>query len=856
MSKIVTSYSIGPILLLVTLVFQRGGDASELGAETLFSRRPEGSEDFVDRHGTWEGWRLPPRCPGTDSCQGRCGNNRRDDDYTCHCDSVCQMYGDCCVDVQKHCSFDFVTRKLVPRSCVHDPTLGIQDNYLNVPSCPLNVSGDGTNEQGRVLGEDGVVYSSMYCARYYGAADAISLTDLFSKPGKNEEQSLPFMRTCFQAVDICNVSGQNLYNQYLEDLCATYQGPVKSIRMPNRKRRMYKNAYCALCNGDIPDLRCPTELMTYSRRDYSADLFESSLQGKNVLSDGIPSSFSILLNFGLDGVERYEFSAESREAMLRNQQRCPGGFLWDPFSELCRQLYCGTQFVLINSRCIEKPMEDKNNFTMRTDKASTEQPLTSSRITVIMNVSLENDAAIDLDDMKEAIIHALEAYNVSRKRVRNLDVTITWDPSELQTYLESSEKVILLEDNDYEDEFNNRSLSNGTDTLAALIADFDLYEPKDIIEPSINTVIGALVKSHNLSSLLLKELNVTGEVHRVEHRPTITKTWCTVGDGGIIREYWNEEFILLPKKDDNDTIGQVYVKKTDRTYGLGNFAANVLFRITSDQKGSAINVVGVVVVCDRGTGLPKSCPRLDFNLSQVEIFENNSLLLFTGKESLTVLCHHYKLLPGGRVRLCLDEILDALGSRGQLFNGPVMAMISLVLSIISMVSLALVLFTYILFSQLRNLPGWNIILLTGTLFFMHLSFLLSQRQSVQGATCRAAAIVCHYSVVNAFFWMNVLAFDLYKTFNGSASLGSRKTSQFLPSYAAYAFGMPLLIVGTCVALDYADTALSPSYGLFGQCWIVNRVSALAFFAVPMAVLLLVNFVFYVMTVYAVHTVTR
>uniref|UniRef100_A0A147BFY7 Putative g-protein coupled receptor n=1 Tax=Ixodes ricinus TaxID=34613 RepID=A0A147BFY7_IXORI len=865
MLELVTSPSAGLLLIFVTSLvwFPVTINASvpfptvkELFRAPIEATRNEtGVLNQNDEPGNWK---FPPRCVATDSCRGRCNESRKSDDFTCHCDQLCLRYGDCCVDVHQYCVLNSTGEKNLARHpCMYDHESLPHQSFRYVSDCrdELDSIGDEKDHLGKVLGKDGIVYSNMSCARCNGAVDAVPLALLENLADDGGEQATPFVRACVVAVDTCKMASIAFRTRDLNTLCAIYQGPVRSIRRPNRKRKLYKNAYCAICNGDIPDLHCSGDVTVYSERDYSYSLFESSHQRYQEMTDDIPSAFSILLNFGLDGVQRFEFSSENKEAMLRNQQRCPENFLWDPFAELCRQIYCGTEFMLVNSRCIEKPKENIENFTKGSEEVSAEKLADYNRITVVLNVSLESDSELREEDVKQSITHALEAYNVSKERIKNVEVSITWDASQIPKLIEGSEKVVLLNEGDYpDDESNDSGESNSTYTPAYLIAHFDLYEPKrNVVEPSISSVIEAFASSLNLSSLMLKELNLTGEVSTVESRPTFIDNWCSDEDGGKIREYWNDEFALVTKPGNELSISQVYVNRTGRTYQPGDFAANVLFRVTSSQT-AAVTINSVVVVCDRGTGLPESCPRLDFNLSQVKISKDDSVVLSSG--TLSIHCQHYKFLPHGKVRLCLDEILDALGSRCQLFDGPLMALISLVLSVISMVALALVLLTYCLFSQLRNLPGWNVMLLTGTLFLMHLSFLLSQRQSVQGAACRAAAIVCHYCVVNSFFWMNVLAFDLYRTFTKGGAVGARKVSRFLPGYLVYAFGVPFLIVGTCVGLDYFDTRLSPYYGLFGVCWIVNRLSALTFFAVPVAVLLLLNFVFYGMTVYAVHSSAR
>ncbi|KAL3222696.1 hypothetical protein MRX96_000592 [Rhipicephalus microplus] len=234
---------------------------------------------------------FPPRCPLTDSCKNRCGEPSDDEEeYTCHCDPSCVKYGDCCVDVQKHCSLDplAVEQHSLRPPCIYETDFPQDLSFFYVSTCPDGVDLNIDDEEDEKVGN--------HSTRY-------------------------FVRSCVQAVSTCSDRRTVFDGRNLEDLCAAFQGPVRSIHKPNRKRKLYKNAYCALCNGDVPDLRCPGGVATYSQKEMASSLFQGSKEKSYEATDDIPSAFSIVLNFGLDGVEKYKFSSESKETMMRNQQR-------------------------------------------------------------------------------------------------------------------------------------------------------------------------------------------------------------------------------------------------------------------------------------------------------------------------------------------------------------------------------------------------------------------------------------------------------------------------------------------------------------------------------------------------------
>ena len=89
--------------------------------------------------------------------------------------------------------------------------------------------------------------------------------------------------------------------------------------------------------------------------------------------------------------------------------------------------------------------------------------------------------------------------------------------------------------------------------------------------------------------------------------------------------------------------------------------------------------------------------------------------------------------------------------------------------IASMVSLILLLTTYTFFSELRNLPGRIIINLSVSLLFYQGVF-LGAVKTVSYERCKIIAVLLHFFVLCSFTWMNVMAYDVHKTFTSSGKL--------------------------------------------------------------------------------------
>ena len=90
--------------------------------------------------------------------------------------------------------------------------------------------------------------------------------------------------------------------------------------------------------------------------------------------------------------------------------------------------------------------------------------------------------------------------------------------------------------------------------------------------------------------------------------------------------------------------------------------------------------------------------------------------------------------------------------------------------IASMVSLILLLITYTFFSELRNLPGRIIINLSLSLLFYQGVFIGAVKTVGSNEQCKIIAVLLHFFVLCSFTWMNVMAYDMHKTFTSSGKL--------------------------------------------------------------------------------------
>ncbi|XP_052807576.1 uncharacterized protein LOC128236635 [Mya arenaria] len=176
--------------------------------------------------------------------------------------------------------------------------------------------------------------------------------------------------------------------------------------------------------------------------------------------------------------------------------------------------------------------------------------------------------------------------------------------------------------------------------------------------------------------------------------------------------------------------------------------------------------------------------------------------------------------------------------------------------VISILSLLLTVIIYFSFPQLLNTPGKILICLVVSLLLAQLFFLISSEVSSYPLVCKILAICDHYFFLAAFCWMNIIAFDLWKTFSGKfiASSSSESARKKLCLYSFYGWVIPLIIVGVALILEFGqfdgiDTSMKPYYGR-KICWITSRNSLILFFLGPLALFKLFDMTSFIFT--AVH----
>ena len=174
------------------------------------------------------------------------------------------------------------------------------------------------------------------------------------------------------------------------------------------------------------------------------------------------------------------------------------------------------------------------------------------------------------------------------------------------------------------------------------------------------------------------------------------------------------------------------------------------------------------------TGLHPNCTFITFNKTDYVKLSNGSVYLKLHSKLYNNMTY---VILDNRLLLCVNFSRNSTrtGSEKEIdkrkfTKTPVfLQLLTSIGCIVSVVSLGLLLITYILFAELRNLPGKIIINLTLSLL-LYQSVLFSAVQNDDQEWCLAVAILLHFFLLSSFTWMNVMAYDVHRIFTSSGKL--------------------------------------------------------------------------------------
>ncbi|CAF0814028.1 unnamed protein product [Brachionus calyciflorus] len=368
----------------------------------------------------------------------------------------------------------------------------------------------------------------------------------------------------------------------------------------------------------------------------------------------------------------------------------------------------------------------------------------------------------------------------------------------------------------------------------------------------------------------------------------------------------------------SDDDEEIYESKREIKSHISMITLSDVTDIVLDQNSTTVVSSKLLYVCNRIPKIRVECKNFEtirVRLCELKLMTDRSYCSLALKKCFLLDEYEYDPLePESYIRVCKShsEIKDKPFSISSLnikadVNKTISGWVSFLSTVISLIFMFFTLFTYFMFKQIRNLPGWNIINVTLALTIGQLGFLLGSFLNLIPLVCFLLGLLTHYGFLASFFWMNVIAFDLYRNFCNKSSLvliQSIRLKDRLPKYSLYAWIIPFLIVLTGLIFDLSVSnsklVFKPCYSGYlkgcsydsetyyliknntdinmskrtanesenecfldktdvpkilvvnGPCWIRNGMANLLYFGLPIGIIILVNGVFYFLTIYNIR----
>ncbi|XP_050351142.1 G-protein coupled receptor Mth2-like [Nymphalis io] len=182
--------------------------------------------------------------------------------------------------------------------------------------------------------------------------------------------------------------------------------------------------------------------------------------------------------------------------------------------------------------------------------------------------------------------------------------------------------------------------------------------------------------------------------------------------------------------------------------------------------------------------------------------------------------------------------------------------------LISSVFLYIVLLVYIILPDLRNLAGLILMAYVFSLMGAFLSLASLKLANKTQSTCYNLTVVIYFFFLSTFCWMNVMSFDIWWTFRGYAKARPihRRGEKFkFGMYCIYAWGIPTLMAIGLVVINNADLSHIPWFikpHLLQNGCFLGGVYKLLYLYVPMLILIICNWMFFLMTAFNIWRLCR
>ena len=292
------------------------------------------------------------------------------------------------------------------------------------------------------------------------------------------------------------------------------------------------------------------------------------------------------------------------------------------------------------------------------------------------------------------------------------------------------------------------------------------------------------------------------------------------------RTYSPKEYTLNEKE-------QVIIQNTNKTYEKFQYYRQ---NVEKSKPGN-------ITVCEKY--VPAYCDGFIVEYTNEEYKVLLNLSVYINKTSSLYDYGEYEIYSNKSVGICQHTRVRVINeTRKTIRENKTLGYITLIFFLLSILSLIFLLVTYILFPQLRTLPGKNLMNFAASLLFFMIFWLPSNFTEVltEQPTCTAFAILEHYFLMVTFVSMSVIAFHTCKVFARNVpapKMSPGHERKLLCIYMVMVWLVPAVFIAICVVLDDQDV-VKLGYGESEICWLTVNNAYTYFVTIPIAVLLLFN----------------
>ncbi|XP_057314792.1 latrophilin receptor-like protein A [Hydractinia symbiolongicarpus] len=167
-------------------------------------------------------------------------------------------------------------------------------------------------------------------------------------------------------------------------------------------------------------------------------------------------------------------------------------------------------------------------------------------------------------------------------------------------------------------------------------------------------------------------------------------------------------------------------------------------------------------------------------------------------------------------------------------------------NIFSTITLIILLATYFLFSELRTLPGKNIMALSCCVLIVH-TLQLVITIGIHGGFCIASGILLHFVMLKSFSWKAISSFDLWYTFSRNFLRDNQWKRKQFKYYLIISFGCSGCVIFISLMLEYAGNC-GMGYGAHNHCFITKLLPHFLLFILPILLIVICNIFALIITI--------